>query len=79
MGGVNEKPKRRGAIGWILLLGAILAITVFLLPPFVERGCSTLLERRDAPMFLPTDCALTEKAPTGMPWGNLRRKGASAA
>jgi hypothetical protein len=77
MVGVNEKPKRRGPIGWILLLGAILTIAVFPFPPFVERGCSSLLEQRDAPMFLPTDCTLTEKAPTGDALGRLeaeRRK-----
>jgi hypothetical protein len=38
MVGVNEKPKRRGAIGW----------------------WSNVM-----PMFLPTDCTLTLKAPTG--------------
>jgi hypothetical protein len=50
---VNEKPKRRGAIVWILLLGAILTMTVFLFTPHVESGCSSLLEQRNAPMFLP--------------------------
>ncbi len=65
MVGVNEKPKRRGAMGRILLLEAILTITVFLFILFVEWGCRSLLEHRDAPMFLATDCTLTEKAPSG--------------
>jgi hypothetical protein len=68
---VNEKPKKRGAIVWILLLGAILTITVFLFTPRVESGCSSLLEQRDAPMFLPTDCTITERAPTGDTLGRL--------
>jgi hypothetical protein len=68
---VNEKPKRRGAIVWILLLGAFLTITVFLFTPHVESGCSSLLEQRDAPMFLPTDCTRTERAPTEDALGRL--------
>jgi hypothetical protein len=68
---VNEKPKRRGAIVWILLLGAFLTITVFLFTPHVESGCSSLLEQRDAPMFLPTDCTRTERASTEDALGRL--------
>jgi hypothetical protein len=52
-------------------------IAVFLFPAFVEPGCSSLLEQRDAPMFLPTDCTLTRKAPTGDALGRFeaeRRK-----
>jgi hypothetical protein len=77
MAGVNEEPKRRGPIGWILLLGAILTMAVFLFPPFVERDCSSLLEQRDVPMFLPTDCTLTAKASAGEALGRFeaeRRK-----
>lgn len=77
MVGVKEKPKRRGPIGWILLLGALLTIAVLLFPPFVERGCSSLLEQREAPMFLPTDCTLTAKASNGDALGRFeaeRRK-----
>ena len=62
---MNEKPKILGAIGWILLLGAILTIAVFLSTPRVEWPCSSLLEQRDAPMFLPTDCTLMERAHIG--------------
>jgi len=77
--GADEKPKRRGVIGGILLLGALLAITMFLFMPwpFIERGCSFLLEQRDAPLFLATDCTLTEKAPIGDALGRFeadRRK-----
>jgi hypothetical protein len=69
---VNDKPKTRGAIRWILLLGAILTITVSLFTPRVEWGCSSLLEQRDAPMFLPTDCTLIERAPTGDALGRFK-------
>jgi hypothetical protein len=73
--GMHEKPKRRGAIVWVLLLGTILTIAVFLftllLTPGLERGCRSLLEQRDAPVFLPTDCTLTERAPSGDALGRL--------
>jgi hypothetical protein len=69
---MNEQPKKRGAIGWLLLLGAILTIAVFQCTPRVERACSSLLEQRDASMFLPTDCTLTERAPTGDALGRLQ-------
>ena len=69
---MNEKPKILGAIGWILLLGAILTIAVFLSTPRVEWACSSLLEQGDTPMFLPTDCTLTERAPTGDALGRLQ-------
>jgi hypothetical protein len=57
--GANDGRRWRGRIGWILTVCLVLGIAAFLLTPFIEQDCTSLLTQSEAPMMLPPGCKVT--------------------